>query len=829
MYPPDNRTCPKCNQPIPLESKYCPFCGVNIDAPASSYVGPAMPAQPGLPVQPDSAYRPPHRRSDWPVILLAAGSLVIFCCLLGAGAAWWQRERIPLLSGLLDRPTDTSTPRPSSTPQPTRTPRPTATVTFTFEAPSTKAPVVTATLAPGSIGRLCLLPAGPINDGSFNALAWAGVQAAAAQFGAESIYSIPVKYTDQEFVNLISKFIPESCDLIISMGYLTAEAIRQSALEFPQQNFLLLDAVLDPPLNNVWAQDYASDQGAFLAGYLAASVSRTGKVGTFGGYNYPPVVAYMNGFAAGVSLYNANHQANVQVLGWNIYTQTGKFTDDFANPQMGQIVAREFFSQGADILFPVAGPTGYGAAAEATTRSNVYVIGVDNDWAVSNIEYARIMLTSVEKRLDTSIFLATAAIATSSFQGGTHLGTLATEIGLAPFHELDWMVPDAVRAELAQVKADILAGKINTQAASTPPGDTAESAELTLWVPDIVNPQMERWVSQYQQENPQVKVTIEPMPNDQIQNQWYASVAAGTGPDLILAGNTPSFVEWARSGMMRPLDDLLVGKMDNFLGVPLSNLIIDGSIYGIPYQTYSMVLYYNKALLPEPPASMDELASLVKEGKNITLFQGSYFLFAFLSAFDGQLVDDQGRCIADLNGGFAEALQYLQALAGDGAVITSDWSLFSDPFRNGEVAMTVNGPWMLPDYQLILGDNLGLAVIPPGTTPAAPLVGVSAFLVNPNSGHPELAVDLALYLTNPQAQLELDASYIPVRSDVEVPAGDPRAVFMESTAAGFPEVLLTGNYYLPFDNMLLEVLVNGADPATAVRNACEEMNRLNGK
>ena len=81
----------------------------------------------------------------------------------------------------------------------------------------------------------------------------------------------------------------------------------------------------------------------------------------------------MNGFAAGVSYYNAMHNTNVQVLGWDITTQTGLFANDFNNPQQGQILAKQFFNQGADILFPVAGPTGYGAAAEATTRSNMYM------------------------------------------------------------------------------------------------------------------------------------------------------------------------------------------------------------------------------------------------------------------------------------------------------------------------------------------------------------------------------------------------------------------------------------------------------------------------
>jgi len=86
------------------------------------------------------------------------------------------------------------------------------------------------------------------------------------------------------------------------------------------------------------------------------------------------------------------HKTNVQVLGWDIDSQTGLFTNDFADPQQGQILAKQLINQGADILFPVAGPAGYGAAAEASTHTRVYVIGVDTDWAVERPDYARVIL-----------------------------------------------------------------------------------------------------------------------------------------------------------------------------------------------------------------------------------------------------------------------------------------------------------------------------------------------------------------------------------------------------------------------------------------------------
>ena len=143
--------------------------------------------------------------------------------------------------------------------------------------------------------------------------------------------------------------------------------------------------------------------------------------------------------------------------------------------------------------------------------------------------------------------------------------------------------------------------------------------------------------------------------------------------------------------------------------------------------------------------------------------------------------------------------------------------------------MTINGAWMLADYKDVLGDDLGVALIPRGSATAAPVIGLSAFFVNPNSRSPQLAVDLALFLAGPEAQADLDVGSISVRTDLAFEAGDPMAVFVQSADAGYPEIMLTSNFYGPFEAMVKAVLENGNDPARAVRDACQEMNTLNGK
>lgn len=483
------RKCPHCNQDIPLEAQFCLFCGTRVSPQLVSSSAP--PAQPSLPATPplikaQPLSPPPRGRSDWPIILLVVGVIGMLCCLTVAAIAWWQRENIAMLSGLITEPTATRTPRATNTPRGTPKSMPTE------PTPEIVTEVVVAPTALPSPGqKLCLLPYSDVTDNSFNSLAWSGLQTAATRYNYESIYIKPGGYAQENYEKAIEDLITQDCELIVGVGYMTGDAVQYAAKAHTRQKFMLLEMELDPELNNVWSHTYSDDQGAFLAGYLAAGVSKTGNVATFGGMDIPPVTLFMDGFVAGVSHYNAQHSTTVEALDWDITSQSGLFTKDFADQQKGVNFTKQLIDRGADIIFPIAGAAGYGAAAEAATHADVYIIGVDDDWVISHPEYARVILTSVEKRLDASILRAVAALASNTFEGGTHMGTLPDEIKLAPYHELDTLVSDDLQAELEQVTADILAGKIDTRKVSKPVSGLVKSGELTIWVnytlPDTLN------------------------------------------------------------------------------------------------------------------------------------------------------------------------------------------------------------------------------------------------------------------------------------------------------------------------------------------------------
>jgi basic membrane protein A len=303
--------------------------------------------------------------------------------------------------------------------------------------------------------------AGGIDDKSFNATAWKGIQDAEQELGIEGKYLESQQQTDYE--KNIQAFLEEGCDLIVTVGFLLGDATAAAAGANPEQKFSIVDFAYDPTIDNVLGQVFNTNEAAFLAGYLAAGVSQTGKVGTFGGIQIPTVTVFMDGFALGVDYYNQQKGTNVEVLGWDPAAQTGLFTGNFESLDDGRNLGESLMDEGADIIMPVAGPVGLGTAAAVQERGGVYIIGVDSDWTQTSPEFTDITLTSVLKKMDVTTQEAIQMTMDGTFVGGVVVGTLEnTGVDLAPFHELDSMVPDDLKAELETLRQGIIDGSITT-------------------------------------------------------------------------------------------------------------------------------------------------------------------------------------------------------------------------------------------------------------------------------------------------------------------------------------------------------------------------------
>ncbi len=307
---------------------------------------------------------------------------------------------------------------------------------------------------------------GGIDDRSFNAAAWAGMNAAAA-----ANTNISVKFSQStspsDYTPIINTFISQKCNIIVTLGFAMGDATKAAATANASQKFAIVDNVT--PGANVNSLVFNTVQDAFLGGYLAAGMTKTGKVATFGGQEFPTVTIYMDGYWDGVQYYNSKHGTHVQVLGWDEKTQKGSFTGDFTNQTKGQTLTQTFISEGADIIFPVAGNVGLGAAkavqqADASAGSQkVNMEWVDLDGCISAQNYCKYFITSVLKGETLAVKTSVLAAANGSFKGGHYIGTLANGgVSLAPFHDWDSKVPASLKSELQQISKGIQDGSIQT-------------------------------------------------------------------------------------------------------------------------------------------------------------------------------------------------------------------------------------------------------------------------------------------------------------------------------------------------------------------------------
>jgi basic membrane protein A len=307
---------------------------------------------------------------------------------------------------------------------------------------------------------------GGINDKSFNQSAWEGMQQAAA-----ANPDVTVKYlqstSQSDYVPNINTFIGQKCGVIVTVGFLMADATKAAAQKNTDSKFAIVDNAYTPTIPNVDALVFNTVQDGFLGGYLAAGMTKTGKVATFGGQELPTVTIYMDGFWDGVQYYNKQHKTNVQVLGWNEQTQKGSFTGDFTDQTKGQTTTQTFISEGADIIFPVAGNVGLGAAKAVQTADssggNVNMLWVDTDGCVSAAQYCKYFISSVTKGIQAAVKTAVLSAQSGSFKGGDYIGTLANGgVVLAPFHDFQSKVPASLQSELKTVQTGIQNGSIAT-------------------------------------------------------------------------------------------------------------------------------------------------------------------------------------------------------------------------------------------------------------------------------------------------------------------------------------------------------------------------------
>jgi basic membrane protein A len=317
--------------------------------------------------------------------------------------------------------------------------------------------------------KACMVSdSGGFDDKSFNQTSHDGLVQAKEDLGIKTAEI--ESQSDSDYADNIKALVQQDCDIITTVGFLLGDATAASAKKNPDTDYAIVDFAYEKAPENVKGLTFNTATPSFMAGYLAAGMSKTGIVGTFGGLPIPTVTIFMDGFWEGVQYYNQENGADVKVVGWDEKTQKGSFTEDFEDKTKGQAIGENMIQQGADVLFPVAGPAGLGGLQAAQdSNGQVKAIWVDTDGCVSAAEYCDVLLSSVMKRMDVAVEDAIKASLNDEFSSEPYVGTLENGgVALAPYHNMDSEIPQELKDQIEQVKEKIVSGEIEITSPAAP-------------------------------------------------------------------------------------------------------------------------------------------------------------------------------------------------------------------------------------------------------------------------------------------------------------------------------------------------------------------------
>jgi basic membrane protein A and related proteins len=302
---------------------------------------------------------------------------------------------------------------------------------------------------------------GGLGDKSFNDLSYAGLQRAESELGVEVQVVESREATDYE--NNITQLINSGFDPIFAVGFLMTDTVNKMAPQFPDALFGGIDIFFEDPPANVVGLNFAEHEAAYLAGVVAGMLTTMPEVddrlndrkviGFVGGMEIPPVQRFEVGFKAGVESVDPSIEVR------SIYT--GSFVDQ----QDGIEAANNLIGAGADIIFAAAGQTGTGSFTACQDQGALF-IGVDADQYETLDNPGDTIITSAIKRVDSAVFQVVQGAVDGTLQGGQNIffGLAEDGVGIAPFHEWDDKMPQAVRDAVEQARTDIVSGAVTVPA-----------------------------------------------------------------------------------------------------------------------------------------------------------------------------------------------------------------------------------------------------------------------------------------------------------------------------------------------------------------------------
>lgn len=328
------------------------------------------------------------------------------------------------------------------------------------EAPAEEAAGGDAAAAPATDIKIGLVTdVGRVNDRSFNQSAWEGVIQAGTALGLTE--GDGFKYIEtqdaKDYADNIQQFIDAGFPVIVTVGFALGEATATAAVANPDIYFIGVDQFQGEALPNVTGLVFNEDKAGFLAGALAASLSKSGTIAAVLGTDLvPPVVAFGEGYANGAKFINPDINVTTTY-------HPGEISQAFTDPEWGAATAKQALDQGADVIFGAGGQTGNGAlqevaAAEGAGESR-FCIGVDTDqWETLPAAHPCLVSSAVKLITPSIVELVSTYAADGAITSGNYFGGA----GLASFHDFEDVVPQEVKDKLAEIDAGLSDGSIST-------------------------------------------------------------------------------------------------------------------------------------------------------------------------------------------------------------------------------------------------------------------------------------------------------------------------------------------------------------------------------
>lgn len=301
---------------------------------------------------------------------------------------------------------------------------------------------------------------GRLNDKSFNESSWNGVLRARDELGAQ-VDAIETQ-DPNDYAKNIDEFATQGYDIIVTVGFALGEATIEAAKKYPDIKFIGVDQFQEEEIPNLAGLIFEEDKAGYLAGALAAYMTKTGKIGAVLGTDVvPPVWRFGEGYRVGALATKPDVEISL------VYHSDVGLDKAFTDPEWGKLQANSMMDKDVDVIFGAGGITGNGALLAVAERKDtgVMAIGVDTDQYYTVTEAQSVLLSSAIKRLDEGVFDLIKAVQDGTFKGGNFVG----KVGLAPFHEFEDDVPEDVKQKLTELEQKLLSGEVKTNVSPVKP------------------------------------------------------------------------------------------------------------------------------------------------------------------------------------------------------------------------------------------------------------------------------------------------------------------------------------------------------------------------